>query len=119
MILLCAGRFRFIEIKAEDTTGMWAGQLKEDELENAKNRLLSLNEQIAATDDLNCNYHIGPSYFLKLPELDYDYEILWNDYLEPLLEEYLRGSYEEKEKLAAMKSAYDLTSDEESGDDED
>lgn len=27
---------------------------------------------------------------------------------QPLLEEYLRGSYEEQEKLEAMKNAYDL-----------
>ena len=68
----------------------------------------SLDKQISDTDDLNANYHIGPSYFLKLPELDYDYDILWADYLQPLLEEYLRGSYEEQESLAAMKSAYEL-----------
>lgn len=101
-------RFRFIEIKAEDTVSMWEGILDEPRIEEARVRLLALNKQISDTDDLNANYHIGPSYFLKLPELDYDYDILWADYLQPLLEEYLRGSYEEQESLAAMKSAYDL-----------
>ena len=101
-------RFRFIEIKAEDTFSMWEGILDEPRIEEARVRLLALNKQISDTDDLNANYHIGPSYFLKLPELDYDYDILWADYLQPLLEEYLRGSYEEQESLAAMKSAYDL-----------
>lgn len=101
-------RFRFIEIKAEDTVSMWGGILEESRIEEARVRLLALNKQISDTDDLNANYHIGPSYFLKLPELDYDYDILWADYLQPLLEEYLRGSYEEQESLAAMKSAYEL-----------
>ena len=101
-------RFRFIEIKAEDTVSMWGGILEESRIEEARVRLLAINKQISDTDDLNANYHIGPSYFLKLPELDYDYDILWADYLQPLLEEYLRGSYEEQESLAAMKSAYEL-----------
>ena len=101
-------RFRFIEIKAEETTTMWQGQLDDTKIEEATNRLVALNKQISDTDDLNSNYHIGPSYFLKLPELDYNYDVLWTDYLQPLLEEYLRGNYEEQEKLDAMKNAYDL-----------
>lgn len=104
-------RFRFIEVKAEDTLNMWNGILKEEHIEEATQRLLALNHQISETDDLNANYHIGPSYFLKLPELDYKYEDLWSDYLQPLLEEYLRGSYEEQEKLAAMKEAYNSVKD--------
>ena len=101
-------RFRFIELQAEDTTYMWQGQLDETKIEEATDRLVSLNKQISNTDDLDSNYHIGPSYFLKLPELGYNYNVLWADYLQPLLEEYLRGSYEEQEKLEAMKNAYDL-----------
>lgn len=101
-------RFRFIEVKAEDTMNMWEGTLEKERIEEATQRLLVLNKQISDTDDLNANYHIGPSYFLKLPELEYDYDVLWEDYLQPLLEEYLRGSYEEQEKLAAMKEAYDF-----------
>ena len=47
--------------------------------------------------------------FLKLEEVDFDYELLWSDYLKPLLEDYLRGSYEEDEILNTLKKAYDLT----------
>ena len=101
-------RFRFIEIKAEDTVTMWEGLLDSSEIEEATNRLISLNKQISVTDDLNTNYHIGPSYFLKLPEVNYNYDELWTDYLQPLLEDYLRGSYEEQEKLNIMKDAYNL-----------
>lgn len=102
-------RFRFIEINAEETITMWQGLLENTKIEEATKRLLALNTQISNTDDLNSSYQIGPSYFLKLPELDYQYDILWADYLQPLLEEYLRGSYEELVKLQRMKNAYDLT----------
>lgn len=102
-------RFRFIEISANVTTDMWDGILDETELNEATARLTALNEQISATDELNDNYHVGPSYFLKLPELDYDYAVLWDDYLAPLLEEYLRGSYNEEDKLAELKAAYTVT----------
>lgn len=101
-------RFRFIEIKAIDTMSMWDSLLSDEEIKNATARLTALNQQISATDDLNENYHIGPSYFLQLPELNYDYNVLWEDYLQPLIEEYLRGSYEEKEKIEDLKDAYDL-----------
>ena len=40
--------------------------------------------------------------------MDFDYELLWSDYLKPLLEDYLRGSYEEVETLKTLKKAFDL-----------
>ncbi len=102
-------RFRFVEIKAADTMGMWENNDKfdNDKIEEARNRLTNLNRAISNTEGLNSHYHIGPSYFLKLKDLDYDYDILWSDYLEPLLKDYLRGSYDEVEKLAELKTAYD------------
>jgi len=45
-------------------------------------------------------------------EVDFDYELLWSDYLKPLLEDYLRGSYEEVETIANLKKAFDKTSNE-------
>ena len=39
-------------------------------------------------------------------------ELLWSDYLKPLLEDYLRGSYEEVEILENLKKAFDKTSNE-------
>lgn len=101
-------RFRFIEVKAADTISMWNGLLEEKHLQEATQRLVALNTKISAMDELNDNYHIGPSYFLRLPELNYDYHVLWDDYLNPLLEEYIRGSYNEQEKLAQLKRAYML-----------
>ncbi|MCB5031504.1 AAA family ATPase [Streptococcus mutans] len=102
-------RFRFVEIKAADTMGMWENndEFDNDKIEEARIRLTNLNRAISNTEGLNSHYHIGPSYFLKLKDLDYDYDILWSDYLEPLLKDYLRGSYDEVEKLAELKTAYD------------
>lgn len=101
-------RFRFIEITAEQTISMWQGQLADEVLPEAKQRLIALNQQIVQTEDLNPNYQIGPSYFLKLPEVGNDFAILWSDYLEPLLAEYVRGGYDEEEKLLNLKNAYEL-----------
>ena len=102
-------RFRFVEIKAADSMVMWEKDenFDNDQIPEARTRLTNLNQAIENTPELNSNYHIGPSYFLKLPELGYDYEILWQDYLQPLLEEYLRGTFEEAERLRELKAAYD------------
>ncbi len=101
-------RFRFIEITADSAIKMWNGNLRESEIPEAKRRLSALNSAITEIDELDKNYHVGPSYFLKLKEIDYSYEILWDDYLEPLLEEYLRGKFNMNESLQELKSAYDL-----------
>ena len=110
-------RFRFIEVTAESQLGMLDDALG-DKAEEAKARLRNLNAKIEKVKELNSHYHIGPSYFLKLEEVDFDYELLWSDYLKPLLEDYLRGSYEEDEILNTLKKAYDLTNQQEIGDDD-
>ena len=101
-------RFRFVEVTAESQLGMLDDALG-DRAEEAKIRLRNLNAEIEKVQELNSHYHIGPSYFLKLEEVDFDYELLWSDYLKPLLEDYLRGSYEEVENLKTLKKAFDLT----------
>ena len=101
-------RFRFVEVTAESQVGMLDDVLG-DEAEEAKKRLRNLNAAIENVQELNSHYHIGPSYFLNLKDVDFDYELLWSDYLKPLLEDYLRGSYEEYETLETLKNAFDLT----------
>lgn len=110
-------RFRFIEVTAESQLGMLDDALG-DKAEEAKARLRNLNAKIEKVQELNSHYHVGPSYFLKLEEVDFDYELLWSDYLKPLLEDYLRGSYEEDEILNTLKKAYDLTNQQDIGDDD-
>lgn len=104
-------RFRFVEVTAESQVGMLDDVLG-DEAKEAKKRLRNLNAAIENVQELNSHYHIGPSYFLKLQDVDFDYELLWSDYLKPLLEDYLRGSYEEAETLGTLKKAFDLTKNE-------
>ena len=104
-------RFRFVEITAESQLGM-LDKLLGDGAEEAKIRLRNLNAAIEKVEELNSHYHVGPSYFLKLQDVDFDYELLWSDYIKPLLEDYLRGSYEEVETLETLKKAFDKTSNE-------
>lgn len=104
-------RFRFVEVTAESQVSMLDKEL-DIHAEEAKTRLRNLNDAIENVQELNSHYHIGPSYFLKLKDVDFDYELLWSDYLKPLLEDYLRGSYEEAETLDALKKAFDLTNNE-------
>ena len=104
-------RFRFVEVTAESQFYILDEKLGEYAKE-AKARLRNLNAKIEKVQELNSHYHVGPSYFLKLEEVDFDYELLWSDYLKPLLEDYLRGSYEEVETIANLKKAFDKTSNE-------
>ena len=104
-------RFRFVEVTAESQLYILDNELDGHE-EEAKKRLRNLNVAIENVQELNSHYHIGPSYFLKLKDVDFDYELLWSDYLKPLLEDYLRGSYEEFETLETLKKAFDLTNNE-------
>ena len=104
-------RFRFVEVTAESQLGM-LDEVLGNKAKEAKIRLGNLNAEIEKVQELNSHYHIGPSYFLKLEEVNFDYELLWSDYLKPLLEDYLRGSYEEVETIANLKKAFDKTSNE-------
>lgn len=105
-------RFRFVEITAESQLGM-LDEVLGDKAEEAKIRLRNLNAEIEKVQELNSHYYIGPSYFLKLKDVDFDYELLWSDYLEPLLEDYLRGFYKEDETLETLKKAFNKTTSEE------
>ena len=104
-------RFRFVEVTAESQVAMLDKELN-IHAEEAKTRLRNLNAAIENVQELNSHYHIGPSYFLKLKDVGFDYELLWSDYLKPLLEDYLRGSYEEDETLKTLKKAFNLTNNE-------
>lgn len=97
-------RFRFVEIKAQDRLEM-LDQLADASLAaEAATRMRRLNEAISAVPDLNENYHIGPAYFLKLQTLTFAQ--LWSDHLEPLLQEYIQGMYDEAGIMASFASAY-------------
>ena len=71
----------------------------------AVERMDRLNAEILKVDDLNENYQIGASYFLKLKTLSF--EELWTDYLKPLLQDYVRGLYDEEGIMKRFERAYD------------
>lgn len=97
-------RFRFVELRADECLEMLA-LLENEELEaEAIRRMAALNKEIAAVEDLNENYQIGASYFLKLKTLDFDQ--LWTDYLQPLLQEYIQGMYDEEGIMKRFAKAY-------------
>lgn len=98
-------RFRFVELKANEHTDM-LNSLENDELKaEAIRRMTSLNNAIASEKDLNENYQIGASYFLKLKTPD-DFNKLWTDYLKPLLQEYIQGMYDEEGLMNRFAKAY-------------
>ena len=97
-------RFRFVELKADERLEMLAALDDEDLEAEAIRRMAALNREIAAVEDLNENYQIGASYFLKLKTLTFDQ--LWTDYLQPLLREYIQGMYDEEGIMNRFAKAY-------------
>ena len=97
-------RFRFIELRADENLEMLS-TLDDEELQaEAIRRMSTLNKVIASVEDLNENYQIGASYFLKLKTLNFDQ--LWTDYLQPLLQDYVHGMYDEKGIMERFAKAY-------------
>ena len=102
-------RFAFKDIKATDRivmlydvqTGL--GSYADKAIEKMNN----LNKKIEEIDNLSAAYHIGPAYFLKLKNYNGDFGQLWDNHLEGLLREYMRGMQNVDEKLKDLKDAYD------------
>ena len=99
-------RFTWIEINADsrkdmlDCLGKYAQEAKES--------MEELNKVIAQTPELGKAYEIGPAYFLKLKNHNYDFDSLWEMNLEPLLKEYVRGNRNGKVIIEKCKNAYNL-----------
>lgn len=96
-------RFRFVEIKADERLEM-LDDLGESKKEEAIQRMIALNKAISKVEELNENYHIGASYFLKLKHIGF--EELWRDYLCPLLQDYVRGMYDEQGIMKSFENAF-------------
>ena len=104
-------RFTWKEVKPEDTADEILKNLQNDRLiQQAKEHMFRLNQAISEQAGLSPAYHIGAAYFLKLTDYhnnDSPFDNLWNNHLEPLLREYLRGIDDSIEnKLASLKEAY-------------
>ena len=105
-------RFAFKEIKADDRVEM-LDELPQNGI--AINRMKNLNKAIESIEGLSTAYHIGPAYFLKLKNYNGNFQQLWENHLEGLLREYLRGMQNLEEKLKTLKAAYDNESDSDNG----
>lgn len=116
-------RFRFIEVTAKSTQYMLESLGDEALVAEAAAKMDALNDAIVKVPDLNENYQIGASYFLKVKSLGKDtkegFDILWTDYLKPLLREYVRGLYNEEELMATFAKAYGYEKSGEGNTDED
>ena len=98
-------RFRFIEIKPKDTQDDILDTLEnEGKKIDAIRRMDNLNTEILKVPDLNANYQIGASYFMKLKKISFDN--LWTDYLCPLLQDYVRGMSDESDLMDRFAKAY-------------
>ena len=96
-------RFRFVELRADERLEM-LDLLGTASKKQAIDRMTALNKEIVNVEDLNENYQIGVSYFLKLKTLSFDR--LWTDYLQPLLQEYVQGMHDEEGLMNKFAKAY-------------
>lgn len=86
-------RFRFIEIKPEDTQSSILSDLNNSKIvSEIKSKMDDINLLIRENPDLGHNYQLGAAYFAKLKDLNYNYKELREDFLDPLLSDYLQGT---------------------------
>lgn len=104
-------RFAFYEITADDSKAILNGLIKDNAADQksikskAEKAMHDLNNKIVE-QGLTESYQIGGSYFLKLDELDGNFNDLWDIYLNGILYEYFRGEPDAENKLEALKKAY-------------
>ena len=107
-------RFTFVELFADQCLGMLNnitctdGIITVDEI---KTKMKSLNSKIEREPGLSTAYHIGGSYFSKLQKYENKtkseaFEALWNNHLNPLITDYLRGIPNLDKKLENYKADY-------------
>ncbi|MBQ7490555.1 MAG: AAA family ATPase [Bacteroidales bacterium] len=126
-------RFAFKEITAEESKHMldsgdaWGKDKmpKPDFVQKIKDKMDAINKVIfddekkVGIEGLSSAYHIGASYFLKLANyrnesgeyVNKSFTDLWDNHLDGLLREYLRGMQNVDEKMEKLKAAYDNESD--------
>lgn len=112
-------RFAWIEVKANENTGMLDEKLSDikDEIINIMKRLNTAiwdEDNDTGIEGLSAAYHIGGSYFSKLSlylnkehtNKQEAYENLWNNHLKGVLFEYLRGTINAMENLKMLEQVY-------------
>ena len=104
-------RFAWLEVKVEDRVSMLDEKIP-DWSDAAKRCMNSINDALKEkTIGLTSAYDIGPAYFLKLELYDGDFEKLWDYHIKGVVTEYLRGTRDVEEKVAALKEAFNAYKD--------
>lgn len=109
-------RFAFKEVQASDTVEMIKSNAKlKDAYSQIEERMENLNRCILTIQGFSSAYQIGAAYFLKLANYlvedkltDMSWENLWNNHLQGLLFEYLRGLPNADKELQKLNRAYSL-----------
>lgn len=100
-------RFTFKEVTATSCIDMLDGNI-DNWKEVALSKMNAMNAVIEQIPGLNPAYHIGPSYFLKIQELNGNWSELWENNLKGLVAEYLRGMPDAGDILREVHEAYNL-----------
>ena len=87
---------------------MLSEKLNPNVCEKAIRVMTALNKAITNTRGLGKAYQIGPAYFLKLSEENYngDFSELWDLHIEVLLRDYLRSYSYADAKVEEFKQIY-------------
>ena len=111
-------RFAFHEVSAVDSEAMiYAAKDEEGWTPNirqgAVDMMESLNKAIISKCGLSEQYQIGGAYFLKLKDVNFGFDDLWEYYLKGTLYEYFRGlpSKDIEDKMKILEDAYNNGSD--------
>ncbi len=99
-------RFSFIEVKANERMDIWTG---EDWSDLAAACMVAINNEIDKIPGLSPAYHIGPAYFKRINDYKKDYPdffMLWDNHLQGILFEYLRGKKDAEGTINTIENAY-------------
>lgn len=100
-------RFAFKEVTATSRIDMWDGNIDDTWKNVALSKMNAMNAVIEQIPGLNAAYHIGPSYFMKIQDMNGNWDELWNSNLKGLVAEYLRGMPDANDRLKEVWDAYD------------
>lgn len=99
-------RFAWKEVKPEDTANDILDSFPQKEALLAK--MNAVNELIRSDEfRLGCEYQLGGAVFAKFGKCGGDFERLWKNHIEIILNEYLRGRRDRKELVDKLKAVFD------------
>jgi len=110
-------RFRWLEVPPDyEVLSQYLSNKKVDDngITQLVKGLVALNDQIASHALLGKDFQIGHAYFMNLPEMTYKMKVkdfkneIWSNFIQPLLEEYLRGTGEIDGEINKLKTSFGI-----------